>query len=41
MNSPDHRENILDLNGADYTNLGVGVAYDPVDDKYLAVQEFF
>jgi uncharacterized protein YkwD len=41
MNSPDHRENILDLNGADYTNLGVGVAYDPVNDKYLAVQEFF
>jgi len=41
MNSPDHRENILDLNGADYTNLGVGVAYDPVNDKYIAVQEFF
>ncbi|HVP94127.1 MAG TPA: CAP domain-containing protein [Methanoregulaceae archaeon] len=41
MNSPDHRENILDLNGADYTNLGVGVAYDSVNDKYLAVQEFF
>ena len=41
MNSPDHRENILDLNGADYTNLGVGVAYDPANDTYLAVQEFF
>ena len=41
MNSPDHRANILDLTGADYTNLGVGVAYDPVNDKYLAVQEFF
>jgi len=41
MNSPDHKENILDLKGADYTNLGVGVAYDPINDKYLAVQEFF
>ena len=41
MNSPGHRENLLDSNGQQLTLIGVGVAYDQPTGTYYAAQEFF
>ncbi len=41
MNSPGHRDNIMDANNQQLTLLGVGVAYDRPTATYYAAQEFF